>query len=157
MYHAVVAEARRPAWFEVGGVPDTVDGRFDMVALVLSLALRRIEREERHQLAADVTDRFIADMDGSLRQMGIGDQNVGKEVGKLVSALGGRLGAYREALAEGAGAEGAGADALASALARNLYRGQPDAVALGWAAGQVAALAARLDAMPSDRFTGGRW
>lgn len=151
LYRAVVAEARRPDWYRAGGVPDSVDGRFDMVALVLSLVLRRLDADGAHQLAADVTDRFIADMDGSLRQMGVGDQVVGKEVGRMVSALGGRLGAYREALAADAAP-----DALGAALARNLYRGESDDTAVGWTAGEVRGLAARLAALPARDVAEGR-
>ena len=45
LYDAVVARARAPHWYEAGGVPDTVDGRFDMVAAVLALVLQRQEGE----------------------------------------------------------------------------------------------------------------
>lgn len=151
LYRTVVAEARRADWYRQGGVPDTVDGRFDMVALLLSLVLRRLEAlPGAGQLAADVTDRFIADMDGSLRQLGVGDQVVGKEVGKMVSALGGRLGAYRDALGAAAAPS-----LLGEALARNLYRGAPDLDAAGWTARRVRELAAGLDAVPLERLRDG--
>lgn len=143
LYRAIVAEARTPDWYLAGEVPDTVDGRFDAVALGLALVLLRLEREGdgQRQFSADLTERFIADMDGSLRELGIGDPTVGKQVGKMVSALGGRLGAYRDALA--------GGEALEIALARNLYRGATvDPAALDWAARRAKALAARIDAVP---------
>nr|WP_295659755.1 ubiquinol-cytochrome C chaperone family protein [Polymorphobacter sp.] len=143
LYRAIVAEARTPDWYLAGEVPDTVDGRFDAVALGLALVLLRLEREGegQRQFSADLTERFIADMDGSLRELGIGDPTVGKQVGQMVSALGGRLGAYRDALA--------GGEALENALARNLYRGVPvDPAALDWAARRALALAARIDAVP---------
>ncbi len=148
LYRAVVAEARTPDWYLAGAVADTVDGRFDAVALVLSLVLLRLEREgandtdNQRQFSADLTERFIADMDGSLRELGIGDPTVGKQVGKMVSALGGRLGAYRDALA------GTG-ETLDAALARNLYRGAPvDPAAVDWAARRTRALAERIDRVP---------
>ncbi len=151
LYRAVVAEARQPGWFTDGGVPDSIDGRFDMVALVLSLVLLRLEHDggAAAQLSADVTERFVADMDGSLRQMGIGDPTVGKQVGGMVSALGGRIGAYREAGADDA--------ALTAALERNLWRGMtPDAAAREWAVAQVRALQARLAGLSLDAIAGGR-
>ena len=93
LYNSAVAQARRPDWYLAGGVPDTMDGRFEMVALVLSLVLIRLEGEAgdpARQLSADLADRFIDDMDGSLRQEGVGDQVVGKHVGRMMAALGGR-------------------------------------------------------------------
>ena len=149
LYRRIVAAAREPGWYEAGMVPDTIDGRFDCVALVLSLALLRLEREDARQFSADLTERFIADMDGSLRQMGIGDPTVGKQVGHMVGALGGRLGAYREAFA--------GQALLGEALARNLYRGEPvAAAALAWSEGRTRDLAAQIDAAPVKALLEGR-
>ncbi len=156
LYRAIVAQARNPDWYLAGAVPDTVDGRFDAVALVLSLVLLRLEREganavdNQRQFSADLTERFIADMDGSLRELGIGDPTVGKQVGQMVSALGGRLGAYREALGVGGG------DVLEEALARNLYRGAPaDPAAVDWAGRRTRALAERIDRVPlAELLTG---
>ena len=150
LYRAIVAEARSPDWYLAGAVPDTVDGRFDAVALVLALALIRLEADGdgARQFSADLTERFIADMDGSLRELGIGDPTVGKQVGHMVSALGGRLGAYRDALA--------GTADLDAALARNLYRGADvDPAALDWAARRVRMLAARIAALPADDLQAG--
>ena len=64
LYRRIVAAAREPAWYQAGMVPDTVDGRFDVVALVLALVLLRLEREDEGQFSADLTERSIADMDG---------------------------------------------------------------------------------------------
>jgi cytochrome b pre-mRNA-processing protein 3 len=150
LYRSLVAEARVPDWYLAGAVPDTVDGRFDAVALVLALVLLRLEHEGdgQRQFSADLTERFIADMDGSLRELGIGDPTVGKQVGKMVSALGGRLGAYRDALA--------GGEALETARARNLYRGAPAApAALDWAARRTRSLSARIDAVPLAALVAG--
>lgn len=141
LYRRVVELARTPEWFEAGQVPDTIDGRFDVVALVTALVLLRLEGEDAAQFSVDLTERFIADMDGSLRQMGIGDPTLGKQVGHMVGALGGRLGAYREALA--------GQAPLSEALARNLYRGEPvEPEALAWSERRVRDLAARLAGRP---------
>jgi cytochrome b pre-mRNA-processing protein 3 len=118
LYRAVVAAGRAPAWYEKGRVPDTIDGRFDMIASLLALVLLRIEREGAAARADSVllTEAFIDDMDRSLRQIGIGDFVVGKHVGRLMGALGGRLQAYRDALAGGD---------LAAAVRRNIFRGAP--------------------------------
>jgi cytochrome b pre-mRNA-processing protein 3 len=139
LYAAVVAEARNPVWYSEGGAPDTVDGRFDMVAAILSLVLIRLEREaEGAGPVAYLTELFVSDMDGQLRQIGIGDIVVGKHIGRMVSALGGRLGAYREAF---------GGGDLKAALARNLWRGEvPVTADVEFIADRMQALHAALDA-----------
>lgn len=117
LYNAVVAEARRPHWYQAGGVPDTREGRFEMVAALLSLTLLGLEREEAHtQNGVFLTELFVEDMDGQLRQFGIGDMIVGKHIGKLMSALGGRLGAYRAALD--------GSDTWDAVVTRNIWGGE---------------------------------
>lgn len=124
LYAAVVLRARQPHWYVEGGVPDTLDGRFDMVAAVLSFVLLRMEALGASEDSARVAEIFVDDMDGQLRQIGIGDLVVGKHIGRMMSALGGRLGAYRAALA--------GETSLEEALERNLWRGDaapPGAVA----------------------------
>jgi cytochrome b pre-mRNA-processing protein 3 len=122
-YAAVVARARAPHWYLDGAVPDTIDGRFDMVAAVLAFLLLRLESDPAAAaLSASVTERFVDDMDAQLRQGGIGDIVVGKRIGKLMAMLGGRIGAYRDGLATGT---------LGEALVRNLYRGHaPEPAAL---------------------------
>jgi cytochrome b pre-mRNA-processing protein 3 len=99
LYRFIVATARDPAWYRGGQVPDTLDGRFDMVAAVTALVLLRLEAEgeSAREASALLTESFVADMDASLRQIGIGDYVVGKHIGRLMGALGGRLGALREA------------------------------------------------------------
>lgn len=128
LWSALVAEARRPDWYARGGVADTVPGRFDMVSAVLAMALLRMEgREDMAQPSVWLTELFVDDMDGQLREFGIGDIVVGKHVGKLVGAMGGRLDAYRAGLA--------GDDAtLAEAVGRNVNlrdEGDPRLVASG--------------------------
>lgn len=115
LYDAVIAEARRPDWYRDGAVPDTFDGRFDMVSSVLALVLLRLEALDTREASARLTERFISDMDGQLRQRGIGDLVVGKHIGRMMSQLGGRLAAYRDGLAEGGD--------LAGAIDRNIHRG----------------------------------
>jgi len=100
LWHRVVEIAREKRWYAELGVADTVPGRFDAVTLVLALVMLRMERDEPLKiLAARLTELFVDDMDGQLRQSGVGDLVVGKRMGKLMSVLGGRIGVLREALA----------------------------------------------------------
>lgn len=117
LYNAVVAEGRQPHWYIDGAVPDTLDGRFDMIVAVLAQVLIRLEAQGGTQDSVWLTETFIDDMDGQLRQEGIGDVVVGKHIGRMMSALGGRVSAYRDALT--------GQADLTEALRRNLYRGAP--------------------------------
>lgn len=155
LYAAVIAQARQPGWYAHGQVPDTLDGRFDMVVLVLSFLLLRLEavtdgnpRHPAARLSADLADRFLIDMEGNLRQDGIGDQVVPKHLGQMMAALGGRLGAYRAARGDAA--------AMADALRRNLLRGAavPDA-ALDWLVGETRTLATRFAATSFEQLAAG--
>ncbi|MEH3158906.1 MAG: ubiquinol-cytochrome C chaperone family protein [Sphingomonas taxi] len=148
LYNAVVTRGRAEHWYLDGAVPDTVDGRFDMIAAVLAIVLLRLETQpEAAALSAHLTERFVDDMDGQLRQMGIGDIVVGKHIGKMMSMLGGRLGAYRDGLAAGD---------LTPALVRNLYRGTPPApAAVAHVAAALTAFHAALGPVPLDRLTAG--
>lgn len=149
LYHAIVARGRAVHWYVEGAVPDTLDGRFDMIAAILSLVLIRLERTDRRQESVWLTELFVDDMEGQLREIGVGDVVVGKQVGRMMSALGGRLSAYREALGEGGD--------LAGALARNLYRGEPVAPrALNDVETRLRAFAAALEDVPADELIEGR-
>lgn len=140
LYNSAVSEARDPVWYAEMGVPDTLDGRFDMVAAILSLVIVRAEAEGAagREPSARLTEVFIDDMDGQLRQLGIGDVVVGKHIGNMIAAMGGRLSAYRDAIGEGA--------ALEEALVRNLWRGEPGPDARpALVADRMRAIKARLD------------
>lgn len=106
LWQRVVEIAREKRWYADLGVADTVPGRFDAVTLVLALVMLRLERDKDQDrslvgAAARLTELFVDDMDGQLRQSGVGDLVVGKRMGRLVSVLGGRIGALREALPTG--------------------------------------------------------
>ena len=148
LYNAVVLRAREEHWYLAGAVPDTVDGRFDMIAAVLSMLLLRLEEEPAGaEPAARLTERFVDDMDAQLRQLGIGDIVVGKQIGKMMAALGGRLGAYRDGLAAGG---------FEDALVRNLYRGTaPDPAALAHVADRLRRLHTDLTSIPIDQLLTG--
>jgi cytochrome b pre-mRNA-processing protein 3 len=99
LWHRVVAIAREKAWYADYGIADTMPGRFDAITLVLALVLLRMEREEALiEPSVRLTELFVEDMDGQLRQSGVGDLVVGKHIGRLMGTLGGRLGALRDAL-----------------------------------------------------------
>lgn len=100
LWHQVVALARQPLWYAECGVEDTVPGRFDMITAILSLVVLRMENErELQEPSAHLIELFVEDMDGQLRELGINDVVVGKHMGRLMSTLGGRMGAYRDGLA----------------------------------------------------------
>jgi len=151
LYQAIIDQARAPHWYLAGGVADTIDGRFDMIAAVLSLMLIRLEREPAAAAASvQLTERFIADMDAQLRQSGIGDVGIGKHVGKMVSMLGGRVGAYRDGLATDGD--------LAGAVTRNIFRGSPpSAQALAHVEAGLRQVAATLDDASLDQLLAGKW
>ncbi|WP_234028758.1 ubiquinol-cytochrome C chaperone family protein [Pseudoblastomonas halimionae] len=116
LWHAIVREARDPAWYEGGGIADTIEGRFDAVTLVTALVMIRMDRDPPlHERSARLTELFVSDMEGQLREGGVGDLVVGKKVGMLVGTLAGRIDAYREGLEK----EGGNAT-LEDAIERNV-------------------------------------
>jgi cytochrome b pre-mRNA-processing protein 3 len=149
LYTSIVAAARAPAWYRDGAVPDTVDGRFDMVAAITSLVLLRLEQEDSAQTrsaSARLTELFVDNMDSDLRQMGIGDLMVGKHVGKMMGALGGRLSALREA----------GNDDLAPIVRRNIFReAPPSEAAVTFVAGRLGAFRDALAGLPTSALYAG--
>ena len=148
LYAAIVAKGREPHWYVEGGVADTVDGRFDMIAAVLCLVLLRLEGDpDGPAPSAHLAERFVDDMDGQLREIGIGDIVVGKHIGRMMGMLGGRLGAYRAAFDAGD---------LGPALIRNLYRGEaPEPSALAHVGGRLTAFRDALAAVPTPALVAG--
>src|SRR3954468_8253232 len=119
LYGAIVAQARDVRFYETYAVPDTVLGRFDLIVLHLALVLRRLREGNAamRTLAQGVFDEFCRDMDRNLREMGISDPGVPRQMQKVGEAFYGRAQAYDVALAED------GSGALAQALIRNVYAG----------------------------------
>jgi cytochrome b pre-mRNA-processing protein 3 len=148
LYAAVVTKGRAVHWYAQGNVPDTLDGRFDMIAAVMSLVLLRLDSQQRPQESVWLTELFVDDMDAQLRQLGVGDVVVGKHIGRMMSALGGRISAYRAAMLPDGD--------LKDALARNLYRGEAvEAPALELVASRLRALATALENHPVERLLAG--
>ncbi len=119
LYAAIVAQARQPVFYARAGVPDTVMGRFGMVALHVILVLERLREEGGGEPALELMrllqEEMFADMDASMREMGVSDLGVPKRMRKLADAFYGQMTAYGRALGSDARAE------LARALARNVF------------------------------------
>ena len=149
LYDLAVATARAPHWYVEGQVPDTLDGRFDMVSAVVAMILLRLEADPAAGLlTARLTERFVEDMDAQVRQIGFGDMVVGKQIGHMMAMLGGRTGAYREGIAAGD---------LDSALVRNLYRGAaPGHAAVAHVREALLAWRGRLNRTTLDDLSAGR-
>ncbi|MGQ4272583.1 ubiquinol-cytochrome C chaperone family protein [Terrihabitans sp. B22-R8] len=115
VYAAIVAQARQPVLYTDFGVPDTLEGRYEMLVLHLFLYLHRLKSEptEIRARGQAVFDMMFKDMDRSLREMGVGDLTVPKKIKAMASAFYGRTAAYDEALAGGGGT-------LPEALVRNI-------------------------------------
>ncbi len=152
LYTAAVRAARDPAFYGPLGVPDTMDGRFDMVGLYVFLLIHRLrnEGETGKALGQAVFDAMFSDMDFSLREIGVGDMTVGKKVKAMWEAFHGRSSVYATSLVAG------DLDVMTEAVARNVWRGE-DAPA---GARAVAELAMRQDRHLADQnladFVAGR-
>jgi cytochrome b pre-mRNA-processing protein 3 len=114
LWHRVVELAREPSYYADCKVADSVAGRFDLITAVLCTVMVRIEASELRAESALLAELFVEDMDGQLREFGVNDVVVGKRMGKLMSVLGGRLGAYRGALVD------QDRDRLIAAVTRNV-------------------------------------
>ena len=152
LYATAVERARSAEFYTAGGVPDTLDGRFELIALHAFFVLRRLQREPGRtgDLAQSLFDAMFDDMDRCLREMGAGDLGVGRRVKFMASSFLGRIKAYEDGL------EG-GDETLRSALLRNLYGtvpAPPDGAAamVRYTRDQVGALAAQ----PLDDLLEGR-
>ena len=101
LWHRLVGIAREEHWYATRGAADTLDGRFDMISMLTALFMLRLEEEpEGMPAAARLTELFVEDMEGQMREAGIGDPTVGKMMGRMMATLGGRAGSLRAALAQ---------------------------------------------------------
>ena len=147
MFDAVTAEARRSSWYIEGAVPDTLDGRFAVLATIAALVMVRLEREGASGDAASValTERFIEVMESEHRELGIGDPSLGKTVRKLVGMLGRRVELWRSS--ERGSLE---------ATRESLYKGKPEGSALAHSAAAIGDLSRRLDMTPLEQLEQGK-
>lgn len=117
LYAGIVAQARQPVFYSRWQVADTIDGRFDMIAVHLFLLLKRLKDEsELKPMVQELVNLVVTDMDSSLREMGASDMSVGKKVQKMARALYGRLEAYQEAYDQDDN------EMLAAVINRNVFR-----------------------------------
>ena len=161
LYGMIVAQARSSVFYRDLAVPDTVNGRFDMIVLHLALVMWRLTASGQEALAQDLFDAFCRDMDGNLREMGIGDLKVPKEMKRMGEAFYGRIKTY-------GGCFSAGTDAdvdkpLAAAIGRNIYgrspgeaSGQPSDAALMRMTAYARAAARMLAGQDASRLADGQ-
>jgi cytochrome b pre-mRNA-processing protein 3 len=119
LYGAIVAQARIPEFYTDYGVPDTVEGRFDMIVLHVYLVFRRLAEagEVPRAQGQEMFDLFIEDMDASMRELGVGDLSVPRKMRAMAEGYYGRTSVYDAALLDGSD------DKLTAALLRNVYAG----------------------------------
>ena len=149
-YHRIVERARAAAFFTLWGVPDTLDGRFEVLALHAFLVLNRLKaaHAETADFAQQLFDTMFADLDRALREMGASDLGVGRHVKDMARGFYGRALAYERGLA--------GDDAvLSEALQRNLFATAPATAAVAGAARYVRRQAAALAQMPTSALLAG--
>ena len=152
LFDSAVAEARRPHWFTDGEVPDTIDGRFAMLATICALLIVRLESagEAGEAASAALTERFIEAMDAEHREMGLNDPGLGRRVRKLVRSLERRVDEWRAAVA--------GDRDWSETLVSSVYRGdEPRDGALNHCTMSVRNLWGRLSTVPEDRLAEGKF
>lgn len=151
LYAAAVAQARAAPLYAAFGVPDTVEGRFEMVALHVYLILRRLKGDApgAAKVGQKLFDAMFHDMDNSLRELGVGDLSVARKIRKLAENFYGRVAAYENALKADAPP-----DMLAAALARNVYEDAAAGRAIQLAR-YVRAATASIDAQPTRALVAG--
>jgi cytochrome b pre-mRNA-processing protein 3 len=132
-------------------VPDTVEGRLELLILHMALILRRLREgdAEARAVGQAAFDLFCTDMDRSMRELGVSDIAVPKKMKRMGEAFYGRSATYDQALATPSGA------GLAEALARNLYDGAAPHGMAAAAAAYARAAAAALAAEPAARIAAG--
>ena len=151
LYTAAVQAARDPVYFAELEVPDTLDGRFDLIGLFVSLVIRRLRALGAAGLAQAVFDAMFADMDFNLRELGVSDMSIGRRVRAMWEAFHGRALAYEGPLARSDEAE------MTAALVRNVWRGVAgDAAHAGSLARVALAQDRHLVAQPLAGFEAGR-
>ena len=162
LYGMIVTQARAPVFYTGYGVPDTVEGRFELIVLHLVLLLNRLGREDRPaaghrrgggaagKMVQRLFDVFCRDLDHNLREMGVGDLAVPRRMRRFGEAFYGRQGAYCAALAAANGQE------LEQALARNIFGVAGVDERVERLARYARAVARQLDADEEDAFATGK-
>lgn len=119
LFDSVVTEARRPHWYSEGEVPDSIDGRFAMLATVCAILIVRLEAGsgDGDAASAALTERFIEAMDAEHRELGLNDPGLGRRVRKLVASLERRVDEWRDAIH--------GENDWDETVVSSVYRGEP--------------------------------
>jgi len=124
LFGRIVDQSRQPKFYAAWAVPDTLDGRFDLIILHVSLVVNRLEASDENKqislLIRHLQEVLFDNMDMSLREMGVGDMSVGKKVKIMAEAYFGRKAAYQAALRADKSAAG-----IAASVVKNIYREQP--------------------------------
>jgi cytochrome b pre-mRNA-processing protein 3 len=152
LYGMIVAQARSPVFYRGYGVPDTVEGRLDMIVLHLVLLLRRLAGGQSQPLPVSqrLFDRFCKDIDDNFREMGVGDLAVPKRMRRVAEAFYGRAKAYEAALA-------ADPDALEAAVARNVFGTDHPSLGARRLAAYMRGVAGELGRQPLDALVRGEF
>jgi cytochrome b pre-mRNA-processing protein 3 len=154
LYRDLVKQARMPAFYRDLGVPDTPEGRFEMVGLHVALAVRRLRAAGApgSALGQELFDLMFADMDESLRHIGIGELSVGKHIKRLAGNFYARLRALDEALVASPDAP------LAQMLRTNVYHGgtAPSPHQVAALVSYLLAADAALRTQPTERLLAGQ-
>jgi len=150
LFAAAVAEARKPFWYRDLGVPDTLDGRFSVLATVTAIATVRLERggEAARDANVGLTERFIESMDHEHRQLGYGDPTLGKIVRRLTGVLASRIGLFRGVVEMGTDWNSGAATSLQVADAPALKGDPGEALRTFWS---------RLEKLGDEQLLAGRW
>ena len=145
LYDPLVRHARLPLYYDRLGVPDTPEGRFEVLALHVALVVRKLFRddEESRLLGQSLFDLMIADLDVNLRELGVGDLSVGKQVKRLAGQFYARLAVLDDAFNDGR------TEALTPMLETNVHgAASPPPEEIKHLAAIVVALEAALDRQP---------
>ena len=150
LFAAATAEARKPHWYVEGALPDTIDGRFAMLATIVALVIVRLEQlgEAGNAASVALTERFIEVMESEHRQMGLGDPKLGRTVRKLVGSLSRRVALWRSAAAGELGST--------EAARESLYKNDPRPDALDHSSAALQRLWTAIGAAGVDGLVNGR-
>lgn len=151
LFTALSAQARDPAFYADLAVEDSVEGRFELLIVHAYLVLRRLRGQGRDadRLSQHLTDALFSNLDGALREMGVGDLSVSKKIRSMAEAVYGRIGAYEAAITKDPAAPD-----LAAALSRNVF-GKPDAATANDVAAYLRRANEALAAQPLPRILSG--
>lgn len=141
VYEKIVRQARHPHFYSDWGVPDTVEGRYNMIVLHAFVVIHRLKGDggPGDAAAQDLFNRMFRDMDQSMREMGVSDPSVGKYMKQLAEGFYGRSVAYEQTLGD--------REALMAALDRNVYAGAPEAPSQAVLAALAAYLGREVDGL----------